>query len=67
MTITDYLTQGGIPDGWSVENLRWLAQAHRRLSRDQNQGSATAVRADWHQRWAALIEDVLGTGSHGGH
>lgn len=56
-TFNHYVINGGIPDGWTLQNLDWLAKAHRRLAAD-HKGSRIA-RTDWHQRWAALIEDVL--------
>lgn len=58
--IIDYLTQGGIPDGWTRQNLAWLAQAHWRLALGPNQ-NPDSERAAWHQRWATLIEDLLET------
>ena len=51
-----YLTKGGIPIGWTPQNLDWLAKAHRRHACSYASGSA---RAEWHLRWAALIEDLL--------
>lgn len=56
--VVKHLTDGGIPNGWSVENLRWLAQAHRRHAAHKFQ-AFNCTRAAWHQRWAALIEDLL--------
>lgn len=55
--IIDYLTKGGIPDGWTPQNLDWLVTAHR------HHGTTPVLtdRAEWHLRWAALIEDVLET------
>lgn len=57
MSVTQCLTNGGVPRDWTVENLQWLAQAHRHHAAAQ-----IATRSDrsyWHRRWAALIEDVL--------
>lgn len=53
--ITKCLTEGGIPDGATIQNLVWLAQAHRRYAAYPHNRD----RATWHIRWAALIEDVL--------
>lgn len=59
------LTNGGLPRGWTVHNLAWLAEQHRYLGRDPNATDTTAKRlsqrADWHRRWAALLEDILET------
>lgn len=63
--VTRYLTDGGIPDGWSYQNLHWLAQAHRRLAQDP--ATRRVARAAWHTRWATLIEDVLETYRVNGH
>ena len=57
--VVKYLTDGGIPDGWSVANLRWLAQAHRRLAAGKAADGYHRDRVPWHLRWAALIEDLL--------
>lgn len=56
--ISDHLTKGGIPNGWTVHNLRWLAQAHRNLGQDARTPER-AARTGWHRRWAALLEDIL--------
>lgn len=59
MSVSDCLVKGGIPDAWTIENLRWLAQAHRRVSNNQNSASHGIARAAWHRRWAAFCEDLL--------
>ena len=59
--MVQYLTDGGLPRGWSVQNLVWLAQAHRREAQARWSSADRAARALWHARWAALIEDVLET------
>lgn len=59
--ITQHLTDGGLPRDWSVHNLVWLAQAHRREATRRWTSADRAARALWHARWAALLEDVLET------
>lgn len=56
--VAKFLTDGGIPDGWSVQNLSWLAQAHWRFALGKNT-TTDSTRAAWHRRWATLIEDLL--------
>lgn len=58
--VTKHLTEGGIPSDWTVQNLDWLAQAHRRLGTGQSKTPYT-LRPDWHRRWAALLTDILDT------
>lgn len=60
MNVSDCLIYGGIPDDWTPENLRWLAQAHRRVA-TRRWDAPGDPRPKWHQRWAALIEDMLET------
>lgn len=59
MMVTRYLTDGGIPDGWSIENLRWLAKTHRDRATHRWQTHTSRSRSEWHHRWAFLIEDLL--------
>ena len=56
--VVKYLTDGGIPDGWTVQNLSWLAQAHWRYAIGPR-ACRDPQRAAWHKRWAILIEDLL--------
>lgn len=58
--ISEHLTKGGLPRGWTVHNLLWLAQAHRNLGQNASTPER-AARTGWHRRWAALLEDVLET------
>lgn len=59
MQVTQCLTNGGVPDHATLENLRWLAQAHRRHAAAQI--ATRSERSAWHIRWAAFIEDLLAT------
>lgn len=59
MTTNQCVTDGGLPDGWTNQNLLWLAQAHRHHARAQ--AVHRRERAYWHIRWAAFIEDILET------
>lgn len=58
MTLNQCLTDGGLPDGWTRQNLLWLAQAHWRFAVGPRTHRDPA-RAAWHKRWATFIEDVL--------
>ena len=59
MQVTQCLTDGGLPDAWNLENLRWLAQAHQRHAAAQI--ATRPERSYWHRRWAAFVADILET------
>jgi hypothetical protein len=61
MTLAKCLTDGGVPDDWTYQNLVWLADTHRRLGKDTHTAVHGITRSNWHRRWAALCEDLLET------
>ena len=72
MIAPKHLIDGGIPSAWTIENLRWLAQAHRSLAANKRQRPYFSVEDDgvrerWHLRWAALLEDLLETNRRANH
>lgn len=59
MTLNQCLTDGGLPDGWTRQNLLWLAKTHRHHANHPWKTHIGRDRAAWHHRWATFIEDVL--------